>query len=347
MLQLESWITGMLFTGLPKRRILAADYRTFSGDFFAADSLRVDGDSASDGSKCLTTLVWAPTEFVVNVSAADRFVDRMVLKFPSPKTDVDSRQLSDVDRGDTVFCDWFPSPSALASLGQDEAEGTRTPAVIVVHELGERMHVGRTIARAIQRMDLHAFLIHLPSYGYRRTLQGSRAPLTSLFEQAVADVRRAADAIACLPTVDAERISLQGTSLGGFIASLSASFDSRFECVFLCLAGADLHGILHEGNADARETRNRLAAAGLEGERMADALWHIEPARIASRLDPSRTWLYSGRYDRVVPLAFAKKLALAANLGNHHETFPIGHYTGFVCLPKLLKDIGKSLRRNS
>ena len=46
--------------------------------------------------------------------------------------------------------------------------GARARAVVVVHESGRGMTVGRVIARGLHSHGLHAFMLHLPGYGARR-----------------------------------------------------------------------------------------------------------------------------------------------------------------------------------
>ncbi len=58
-------------------------------------------------------------------------------------------------------------------------------------------------ARGLQHRGFHTFLLHLPYYGHRR--EGERPDDTlffTLIRQAIADVRRARDAVASLPLVD-------------------------------------------------------------------------------------------------------------------------------------------------
>ena len=132
--------------------------------------------------------------------------------------------------------------------------------------------------------------------------------------QSIADVRRARDAIAVLPDVDAGRIGIQGTSLGGFVTALAASLDQGFSAVFVMLAGGDLADVIRNGKQDTAKLRRALAKAGYTDDKLDQVLRAIEPTRIAHRLDPRRTWIYSGELDRVVPIRNAEALAKAAKL---------------------------------
>jgi cephalosporin-C deacetylase-like acetyl esterase len=161
----------------------------------------------------------------------------------------------------------------------------------------------------------------------------------------VADIRRARDAVAALPGVDAARICLQGTSLGGFVATTAASLDRGFAETFIMLAGADLPAVLANGRKEAAQVRARLAAAGMTAAEVRDTLHAIEPLRLAHRLAPDRTWLYSGRFDDVVPPRNAALLAAAAGLDErHHVQLAADHYTGVLYLPVVLAQMAERIR---
>ncbi len=115
------------------------------------------------------------------------------------------------------------------------------PAAVIVHESGSGMTVGRLIAQGLRQRGLHTFMIQLPYYGVRRAGEkptGER--VFAAMRQAIADVRRAKDAVAAIPLVDSTRISLQGTSLGGFVTATTAGLDQGYHRVVIFLAGGDL-----------------------------------------------------------------------------------------------------------
>jgi dienelactone hydrolase len=209
------------------------------------------------------------------------------------------------------------------------------------------MPVGRLFARSLCFKGIHAFLIHLPYYGQRRPddfqLDGSR--FLSTMRQAIADVRRARDAISALPDIEPQHISVQGTSLGGFVVATSASLDGCFDGTFITLAGGDLHGVITGGQKDTAKVRQLLAEAGFTDQRLKDLLWHIEPNRVAHRLNPRTTWLYSAKHDHVVPLRNAFTLADAARLDASHHIRVIGnHYTAILFFPTVLDHMVHSIQ---
>src|SRR5690606_30195328 len=140
-------------------------------------------------------------------------------------------------------------------------------AVVVVQESRRNMKVGRMIAWGLRQHGWHAFMISLPHAGDRR---GDQRPdgLETITDvrQAIADVRRARDAVAAIPLVDADRIALQGTSLGGFVAATSSSLDGKYDSVFLVVAGGELYDLLQNGEKDAAKLRRQIEEAGISDE---------------------------------------------------------------------------------
>lgn len=301
--------------------------------FEARDSLNPAVDERDDAQKCLEGLCWTPGRFSVEIEPGISDRGDWLIRFPSPVTSGDTKN-------DRVAMECY-----LARDAQQEL--TTAPAVVVVHESGSNMTVGRLFARGLQLQGLHSFLIHLPYYGERRT--GKKRPdgshLISMMKQAVADVRRARDAVAALPLIDDTRISLQGTSLGGFVSATAGSLDDGYESVFLMLAGGELYDVIQNGQKDAAKVRERLEQAGLTGEKLRELTLTVEPTRVAHRLDPKRTWLYSGTFDKVVPFRNAAALASAAGLSEkHHVRMAANHYSGIVYLPFVLNHIATHAR---
>jgi len=301
--------------------------------FEARDTLAPQRDSRQDARDCIKGLIWQPSAFQVQVTAAAGKCDQLV-SFPSPKK-------SGSERNDRVSLEWFQARDENGKIKQ-------APAMLIVHETGSNMAVGRTFAVCLRAMGYHAFMIHLPYYGERRQPK-TRLPISKMMKavpQAVADIRRARDAIAALPKVQ-RPLALQGTSLGGFLVATAGALDDGFDRVYIVLAGADLFDILQKGKKDAAEIRRELAKLGLADKELRSLLNRIEPGRLAHRLPVGRTWLYSARKDTIVPLANARKLAQAANLKPHeHRIFSGDHYSCVVYLPHIISHIDEMMKAN-
>ena len=167
--------------------------------------------------------------------------------------------------------------------------------------------------------------------------------LTSM-KQAVAGVRRARDVVVCMPLVDESIVGVQGTSLGGFVTSTVAGMDDGFDRVYILLAGGNLHDVVLSGAKDAAKVRERLESLGINGDKVRELARPVEPLRLAHRINPATTWLYSGKYDDVVPPKCSFALAEAAKLPEgHHIEMPADHYSGIVFLPSVMVEIKKSM----
>ncbi len=310
----------------------AEDAALKSGSAFPArDTLDCGHDSSADATACLNGLKWSCEPFTVRCQPAESGVGDWLMRFPTPLPSGDATN-------DLVAMEWY--------MARDEkGEPTRAPAVVVVHESGRGMVAGRIFARGLQAHGFHTFLIHLPGYGARTSeFTGDVKRMLPGLKQAIADVRRARDAVASLPLIDTALIALQGTSLGGFVTATVAGLDRGFDKSFILLAGGNLADVLLKGGRDAAAMHRELAAAGITDEQIRELAQVIEPMRLAHRVDAARTWLFSGTMDEVVPPACSLAFAKAAKLdAAHHVELPVGHYTAALLLPTILTNISDLL----
>lgn len=293
----------------------------------ATDTLAAGDEPRPDARECLDGLCWKPVGFDVALEQAIAGEGDLRVRFPSPVT-------TGPDCVDDVWLEWYQARAA-------DGDVTAGPACVVVHESGSTMRVGRLVARGLAAHGIHAFMVQLPYYGARRPPEGRGGieKIVPAVRQAVADVRRSRDAVASLPLVDAERIAVQGTSLGGFVTATVAGLDPAYDKVFILLAGGDLAGVLERGKGDAERVR-RFAEAGLGEAEVRRTLHAIEPTRLAHRYRADCTWIYSGKYDDVVPPAHSQLLADAAGLpADHHVQMEANHYSGIIYLPMVLARI--------
>lgn len=306
---------------------------TYGSQFTARDTLAPGKEISSDAQECLQGLAWQPGTFTVTCQEPWKDNGDALVCFSSPLAN--GHPLND-----GVTMEWYQAKDKQGNV-------IKAPAVVVVHESGSGMVVGRLIAQQLQQRDLHTFLIHLPYYGARRG-EGTRPggkELFSTIRQAIADVRRARDAVAAIPAVDASNISLQGTSLGGFVSATSGALDSGYQAVFIMLAGGDLYGVIKNGERDAENLRRELEKNNVTDEQLKSLLNTIEPLRLAHRLNPDRTWVYSGSFDNVVPPRNSKLLVEAAKLSKeHHVEMLADHYSGIVYLPFILNHMSNRVR---
>lgn len=295
----------------------------------ARDSAQEWKDDQPDAQAMLTQIAWPSSEFEVTWSPVEGREFQQLVRYPTPIPSGDPTN-------DLVSMEWYqPQTPGLP----DQLR----PTIVVIHESGSAMPAGRAIAKGIQQRGLNAILLHLPYYGERR---GQKKRETSEFlitmRQGVADARRAFDAVAVLPGVDKNRISLQGTSLGGFVATSAASLDACYHQTFIMLAGGDLFDMIQNGKQDAAKLRDQLATAGYTGDKLREMLNKVEPTRIAHRLPPQRTWIYAALQDDVVPIRNVRRLADSIPLDKQHRLeFVGGHYTAALWLPAVIDHFTK------
>ena len=300
--------------------------------FRGVDTLATGEDPKEDARQCLAGLCWDCGAFDVAIEKAEGNNGDLRVRFPSP---LPAGPACNRD----VWMEWYQARDG-------EGEVCRGPACVVVHESGSGMTVGRIVARGLSAHGVHALMVQMPYYGARRPKEGKAGAemLVPAVRQAVADVRRARDATAVLPLVDASRIAVQGTSLGGFVTATVAGLDEGYDKVFILLAGGDLVGVLEKGKKDAEKVREKLAESGMTEEQIKETLHAIEPTRLAHRYRPDRTWIFSGKYDDVVPLAHCQLLADAGSLPpDHHVQMEANHYSGIIFLPMVMARIAEEI----
>ena len=283
----------------------------------------------------LAALRYAPVAFDVTVTEREPGADgdhAAIVAFPSPRPGGDAI----VDR---VVCEWF-RPRRAAEGDDDRA----VPAVVLVHILDGRLLLERAAARALAVHGVHAFVMHLPGYQARRDGPGRPGVRDALVygRQGIADARRARDAVAALPGVDGDRVSLMGISLGAILGASTAALDGAFADSFLFLAGGDLRALYRDGELEVAKMRRDVARAGMSEDEIHAALDGIDPLPLAHRLPARRTWLWSAKQDPVVPPANARALASAAQLDeDHHLWFAGTHHSGVLNLPEFVRQVAR------
>lgn len=304
----------------------------------AEDSLRAEL-VYPEHRQLLEPMLWTPQAFDVRLlplKTGEGDADAL-LAFPSPHAVEGSDELA------TVYLDAY-------LLTEGDGQLRAGPAIVLLPETSRRRTATLALARGLRASGIHAFVLQPPGYARRGGRGVSREPQIFLARsrQAVADARRAADAVRALPGLAGQPVSVGGISLGGFLTQLTAQLDDSFAGTFILLAGGDLHTVMVSGQKDAARYRQAFEAAGLKGPALREFLFQLEPLRGADRLNPATTWLYAGRYDTVVPPASSDAVARAVGLtGDHYVRLPADHYSGVLLLPGIVRHMARQIRRTA
>ncbi|MCH8917812.1 MAG: hypothetical protein IIC52_07130, partial [Proteobacteria bacterium] len=145
--------------------------------------------------------------------------------------------------------------------------------------------------------------------------------------QAVADARRARDVINVLPNIRRNQIGIQGTSLGGFICTATASLDHAYKPIFPTLAGGDLQSLFKNGKKEVASIRKHLKKEGITPDQFRALLEQMEPNTLAHRMDAGHTWMFNAEHDVVIPPANARAARRSAP---GPGTSPIHRRTAFA-----------------
>lgn len=294
--------------------------------FEARDTLAVAPADDPATQAMLDDLAWTPESFRVVCTAREREV---LVHFPSPRP-----RFEPGDPADVVVMEWYAARDA-------QSRPIAGPAVIVLHTIHPTDPIGRGVARMLASRGVHAFLLEMPGFG-RRWNEADMHPsrFFDRLRQASSDARRARDAVAVLPHIAPGPIAIQGTSLGGIVAANAAALDDAFAPVLLLATGGQLQRIVEQGRFDAAIVRQRLAEEGISGLALAEACRSVEPLRLASRISPDRVWLYTARFDTVIPPACSAALANAIGLAaDRRIELPGDHYTAIAWFPQAAADM--------
>ncbi|MEM9915675.1 MAG: hypothetical protein AAF911_12000 [Planctomycetota bacterium] len=317
-----------------------AETELFERTFEAKDSVEALRDDEGLAGQALRTLGWAGEAFEVTVrDTPGRDYDARIT-FTSPKPSGDAEL-------DEVVLRWYRPEAARHPRTAYNPQPLPNPpaaSVLLVHTLHPDLPVATMLARGLRERGVHGFVIELPGYASRVGAERKMTGVTTLVNaaQAVSDCRRAYDVIQALgredvADLDEDRIAIQGTSLGSFIATSAAALDGCFDQTFLFLSGGDGVNILETGQKDAFHVRGALKHYGYTGDKLRALIDPVEPLHIAHRLDPETTWMFNARHDTVIPAKNADLLAEAIGLGEDHLVWMNGnHYTAFILLPGVL-----------
>jgi dienelactone hydrolase len=211
------------------------------------------------------------------------------------------------------------------------------PGVIVLDITGGDQSLSRGIATYLAQNQIAGLFVQMAYYGPRRP-PGSNLRLLSpdiahtmaAVRQTVLDLRTAAAWLESRPEIDAKRLGILGTSLGSFMAALTAEIEPRLGRVAILLGG----GGFVDGYYDhplARPYSKVFEALGGSKEKVAKLLAPVDPLTCAANLKQRKVLMLAARRDEIVPPKMAEALWTAAGRPKI-VWYDCGHYTALMYL---------------
>ena len=223
------------------------------------------------------------------------------------------------------------------------------PCVIVLDITAGDQSLSRLIATHLAQNHIGGLFVQMAYYGPRRP-KDSRLRLLSAdvphtieaVRQTVLDLRRATAWMAARPEVDAGRLGIRGTSLGSFVAALTAEMEPRLRRVAVLLGGGGFVDAYYD-DPRARPVRRVWEALGGTREQAAKLIAPVDPLTCAANLKDRRVLILAASRDDIVPPKMAEALWKASGR-QKIVWYPCTHYGAALylvpALGRLVKHFG-------
>lgn len=246
----------------------------------------------------------------------------------------------------------FPSPvktphpennTVHAEYYRPQGKG-RCPCVILLDITAGDGRVPRSMAAFLAQNGVAALYVHMAYYGPRRPpgsplrlLSPDIEQTTKAVRQTVLDLRRAAAWMAARPELDPDRLGIQGTSLGSFVAALTSAMEPRLGRCAVVLGGG---GFVDAYWDDPRVALVRTCYVLLGGtkEKVARAIAPIDPLTYAENLKQRKLLILAAKKDEIVPPRMAEALWRASGQ-QRIIWFNAGHYTSVIYIIPAMKHL--------
>jgi dienelactone hydrolase len=188
------------------------------------------------------------------------------------------------------------------------------PAVIVLDVTAGNQMLSRHISNHFARHGVAGLFVQMAYYGPRRPA-GSKLRLLSpnlshtikAVTQTVLDLRVASAWLASRPEVDGKRLGIMGTSLGSFVAALTAEMEPRLGRVSVLLGGGGfIDG--YSGHPLAAPYFKLFEKLGGKKETLKKFVAPIDPITCAANLKKHKVLILAASRDDIVPPSMARML---------------------------------------
>jgi dienelactone hydrolase len=224
--------------------------------------------------------------------------------------------------GVRVFRVQFPSPVKTATPENNtvhaeyylpDGKGT-FPAVIVLDITAGNQSLSRHLSIFLAQKKIAALFVQMAYYGPRRP-PGSKLRLLSpniehtveAVRQTVLDLRVATAWLEARPEVESKRLGIMGTSLGSFVAALTAEMEPKLGRVVVLLGGGGFVDAYYD-HPKAVPYRKVYEALGGTKQKLKDLIAPVDPLTCAGNLKEHKLLILAGKRDDIVPPQMAEAL---------------------------------------
>jgi dienelactone hydrolase len=256
--------------------------------------------------------------------------------------------------GVRIFRVQFPSPvkSATPENNTVHAEYYRPsgkgpfPGVIVLDITAGNQSLSRHLSIFLAQKKIAALFVQMAYYGPRRP-PGSKLRLLmpniehslAAVRQTVLDLRVAAAWLEARPEIDKKRLGIMGTSLGSFMAALTAEMEPKLGRVAVLLGGGGFVDAYYD-HPKAAPYRKIYEALGGTKEKLAQIIAPADPLTCAANLKEHKLLILAGKRDTIVPPKMAEALWQASGQ-QKIVWYDCDHYGAIVYLAAALDHIVK------
>jgi dienelactone hydrolase len=256
--------------------------------------------------------------------------------------------------GVRVFRVQFPSPVKTATPENNtvHAEYYRPsgkgpfPGVIVLDITGGDQSLSRNQATFLAQRGIAGLFVQMAYYGPRRP-PGSKLRLLmpdinhtlAAVRQTVLDLRVATAWLEARPELDAKRLGIMGTSLGSFLAALTAEMEPKLDRVAVLLGGGGFADAYYD-HPKAAPYRKVYETLGGSKEKLAKIIAPADPLTCAANLKEHKLLILAGKRDDIVPPKMAEALWKASGK-QKIVWYDCTHYGAIIYLATALDQIAQ------
>ncbi len=218
------------------------------------------------------------------------------------------------------------------------------PCVVVLDITGGDQSLSRVIARHLAQNGIAGLFVQMAYYGPRRP-PGTNKRLLSYdlphtFEairQTVLDLRCAVAWMQSRPEIDKDRLGIMGTSLGSFIAALTAEMEPAYRRVAVLLGGGGFVDGYYD-HPQAKPIVKIYEAFGGNKEMAERFIAPVDPLTLAGNLKGRKLLIVAAKNDEIVPPRMAENLWNAS--GRQRIIWlNAGHYSAILYLMTGLSEV--------